>query len=478
MSGLSRVALSKLPVADVTLRTLLVASLLAVWPTAEAVDRGDAAPADMPHRVMAVGRWNPSAPQGPVGPPWGPPPPQGDPIISKVATSVVIDFNGVDQRCMLTSGQAVTEEFGVPAYHRTVMGHDVRELRPEMRDQLVAGSRRVLPDDGFDSPFRDLRVNWLELRQDHDDGDARIQLQHYDGMPIAPVPSALTQPAAAIYGYGDDSTDPAGYGILRSGAHLVGGTATNTGWPGGAVAWSAPQFAANPQGHCDWDIGGPLDTPAYGVFALASLFNTPCDTTQRPSPWYPPGFMGQSWPGDTTFHAALNSNGVVVDNPDTTLWADVGNWEQVVYLISEVCTKEVNVHVVGGGTVHGNIIGQPLDSYDTDRLDHDVECHGSAELLHLGLGDCLEAVHQPEDLELFVEPDDGWYFAGWTQPTPVPSTPLPPQCPCSGPGPSCILEFDDIGKYTPEASSDVVHCIAEFERVNQPGGNTGGTVPM
>lgn len=410
--------------------------------------------------------------------------------VIRVATSNVISYQGIDQRCLLTARHAPRKNAdGDWLYPRVVMQSDVEELWPDSRDQLVATTRGLRPENAART-YRDLRVNWVENRLDNPEtGDIRIHLGDYVARPIKPAPMRLLnrvpRPEYSIWGYGndsdialpDDAFESTGWAHLRSGdARVVGAESQPRG--GGARMLTDP-LAKPVNSECRGDSGAAVQIDGHGVFSGVSGGSLhACDPGQRKR-WTDPESRRRLGP-DRVLHTVLNSNGVeIASPPEDTAWQNVGNWEQIVYFINDICTKDMTFGVSGDGYIDG-YIDAPLEAYGADRLNKEVLCVGKHDGLLWSLGDCSEAVHQPEDLLVTAEANDGWEFLRWSD-GPFGTDPYRDErggCPCIGQGAECDILFDEIGYYSAEGSYDASYCVAEFRQVGSSGEGGGGGVAV
>lgn len=467
------------------LRMLALAMLLAI-PPAHAIFDGALLGDAESQSVPAIGHWTQPAPCPEDGC-------QGNPgSLVRVATANVISHRGIDQRCVLTARHAPPwDENDNPQYPRVVMRSDVEELRPEDPDQLVAWTRTrgLLPEDAPHT-FRDLRINWLENRLDDPaNGDVRIHLGDYVARPIEAAPMALLnrlpRPRYGIWGYGhnddialaDDTFQPLGLGHLRSGQARV----VSAGWEaGGAGARMLTAALPDPvNSECRGDSGAAVRIDGHGVISgVVGGSLAACNPGDRER-WGDPDTRRRFGP-DRVLHTLLNSNGAeIASPPEDTAWEDVGNWEQIVYFINDICTKDMKFGVSGDGYIDGyvdNHSNSPLETYGTDRLNKEISCVGRHDRLVWSLGDCAEAVHQPEDLVLTAVANNGWEFFRWSDgPYETdPDTGQRANCPCIGQGAECDVTFDEIGAYSATGSYDLSYCVAEFREVAAPPRGGGG----
>ncbi|MEM7585824.1 MAG: hypothetical protein AAF560_20710 [Acidobacteriota bacterium] len=424
-----------------------------------------------------------------------------------IGTGNVIAYKGIDQRCVLTAKHVKPCKKGKTPpcvganarWHRAVLEQDVRTLVDAHRDQLVARTGAVMPGTPNFDTYRDLRINWLENKASDGD-DIRIALGDYDAKPIdqaplANLPNQQAQPAGIRYeivGYGDNASPTVGRGVRRWGKpKLLRLDVRGVGNKGARVRTTF--VASEPYSECYGDSGAAIDVNDKAFSAVSAGSNNNCNPALRADYWdpnpaagipddtgvpRPAGFPGAvRLDGGTVLHSILNSDTTasIATPPANTDWKNVGNWEQIKYQISNVCTKQVDTRISGEGKIVGSL-SSPLATYGEDRLDHDVFCEGFGGLLE-GYGDCVEAVHQPETLTLQAIPAADWEFDEWALPVEVAPDDGPPvdvdDCPC-GSNPVCVIHFDDIGTYTADVSDDYALCVAIFKPV-QP---TGGTCTM
>jgi len=476
--------------------------------------------------VPAVGEWTPGYPcsgNGCVDEPG---------YVKRLATSNVISYRGIDQRCLLTARHAAPwDKESENVYPRVVMQADVDPIFNYDRDQLVADTYGLLPKGGSDaagkpSPatYRDLRVNWVENRlDDPDNGDVRIHLSDYVAKPIRKVDlddlrdrmddEDKTRPFYDISGYGHSydhrfredkkmKHKPRGWGILRSGKSSVREVSEEPNG-GGARMSTRSVLNANNKKLLDWELKNAEclgDSGAAALFEDGKVFSgvsfgnvAHCDAENRadfrdpnPDPNANKRKRGgqEELNGEFVLHTLLNSTGRGISNPpEETPWEEVGNWEQVVYRINDICTKDMSFDISGLGFIVG-YVDRPLEEYGTVRLNKEITCFGSADRLVSGTGDCFEAVHQPEDLIVAAVGAPGWKFLQWSNgPYEIdPDTNTAGYCPCiekDPKDPDCKILFDEIGHYTADGSYDLSYCMAEF--VEEPvvndemgGGGLGG----
>ena len=439
--------------------------------------------------VPAIGEWTPL-------PCFGLECLRGMAILKRVATSNVISYRGIDQRCLLTARHAPPrDKDGNSLYPRVVMQANAGLLFPHARDQLVATSRGLLPVDHDEKMwmFRDLRVNWVENRlDDPETGDVRIHLDDYVARPIQPAPIASLKdkpgrpaPKYSIWGYGHNSDiegiddfKAVGWGHLRSGTGLIN-DATEEPHGGGARMRTLPiRSNKNPwNSECVGDSGAAARVEGLGVFSGVSFGNDQACNPEKRNKLTDP-VDNEPVNGDFVYHTLLNSKDQPIENPpEETPWNEVGNWEQIVYMVNDVCTKDMIFEVSGIGSILGEIEA-PLEAYGTERLNKKVSCAGSADRIVSSFGDCAEAVHQPEDLLVTAVPHVGWKFFRWSDGpfTTDPETDEVGRCPCIGQGKECEVLFDEIGYYSATGSYDLSYCVAEFQEVGTPPEAGGGGV--
>jgi len=490
---------------------LVLVALIGITLPAHAIFRGHLS--DDIRRVMAVGRWNVPEVQTGISS-------QHDGKImhdSKqrplIATTSVISHEGIDQRCMLTARHVEPGDEENPLWHRVVMDANVIRLTPKKPDQRIAVSGKIRPDDGHDT-YRDIRVNWLENKLDDDHGtddpaddDIRIHLGDYLGVPIQPAPvdglahdEEEEDEGYRITGYGhnhDDAGVPDGLGRQRVGDKMsITRVDEREGPKPGARARTLhrPRPRAHAHSECYGDSGASMELGERTLFSVVSAgVPVPCDPAGRADYWDlnpvegiesdpgaqpdadtlpqpPPDDLPAGLLGETVLHTLLHSNGVEVVDPQDTDWSEVGTWEQVKYLIAETCTKEMKFSVSGRGYITGQL-DTTIQPYETHRLDHDIDCDEDGRLVE-SIGDCVEAVHQEDVLNVVAEPDDtDWVFLEWQAPmtaTLDDGTEFEPNCPCEGQRAQCEIEFTPIGEYGPDRSVDVSWCTALFVPVATP----------
>lgn len=455
--------------------------------------------------VLALGKWGANGALVPVLEE------QDDPVF--IGTANVIEFQGIDQRCVLTAkhvapcaaGKNPPCEGADAKWHRAVLEQNVRTLTGAKRDQLVARTGAVMPNLPGHDTYRDLRVNWLEYKKSTET-DARIELDDYQAVeiveaPLGWLPPEFDEQRYLITGYGHNAGVARGRGIRRYGWPIMNQLEVRTTGNGGARIRSS-FVPTDRYSECYGDSGAAIDLGLGRFSAVSHGSLQHCDPRLRdpypepdptveedepptgsgppqpePEPSEPPNV-----PGGTVFHSLLNSEGQIAQPPEDTVWADVGNWEQIKYQISNVCTKELNVRISGEGQVRGTL-NTTLPWYDTDRLNQEIYCVGNGSP-ESGLGDCTEAIHQPETITLIAEARDEevWEFEAWEPAVLAAPDDGPPadlnDCPCEGKGPTCEVYFEEIGTYTSEISDDRTFCVAKFKKVPQQGSCTEPPCPI
>ncbi|MGB0592010.1 MAG: hypothetical protein ACPGU1_20200 [Myxococcota bacterium] len=442
------------------------------------------------NQVMSVGKWAPLEPEVGGGMSSFP----GDKEL--VGTTMVIKHEGIDTRCMLTAKHLKPwESKDEPMYHRVVMGADVTLVTPAHRDQLVADTASTRSwDFGVHAidPYRDLRVLWLENR--HSDGaDLRLRLQDYEAQKLTPLPldEGLHSQAYTMSGYGmtGDGGGAAGAGVHHSGDGRVKRVQVRPDVQGGGARIQVLPGLDSGRTECSGDSGTSIMLEDREVFSAMSMGATSCNPENR-NQWLDPSSTktskrkGSRLPGNVNLHSALNDRGTFSGDPEKFSleeWGELGNWQQVTYFVSKVCTKEVVFQVQGSGAIVGHITGEPLRAYETPRLNHSVSCVGkNPDIQTVSMGDCVEAVHQPEGLAVEAIPADGWAFYRWSDGPDVVTDgghQAPSLCPCEGQPVKCTMSFDDVGHYDAQSSIDLSMCMAEFVRVPGKGGGGGPAQP-
>jgi hypothetical protein len=486
------------------LRTVaLVAALTMTLPAPSADAVYDGVPVlggdTLLNQVMSLGRWVDPNQGGGMG--FWP----GDKEM--VGTAMVIAHERIEARCMLTAKHLTTwDTHGDPEYHRVVIGSDVRRLKPAHRDQLVAETEVARGGKagplGID-PYRDLRVLWLENRKD-DGADKRIRLRDYAAQPIGPLPlpEGHQDKAYTMSGYGmsGDAGVDTQNAIHRAGDGRVTKVEFRADIHGGGARMQVRPGLKSRRTECMGDSGTAVMLGDRTVFSAMTTGGQlkgqkVCDPDKK-FDWLDPNggdtLSGNppSLAAEISLYSALNDRGEISGDPETftTLdWNHLGNWQQVEYLVSKVCTKEVFFQVQGSGSIDGELTGKPLRAYDTERLNHSIACVGeNPDIQTVSTGDCLEAVHQPEGLTVEATPAEGWAFHRWSDGPEVMTDGghvAPSLCPCegkpvTGKPATCSIDFDDIGQYDAHSSIDVSMCMAEFVRVDAEGEGSGPTSPM
>jgi hypothetical protein len=440
------------------------------------------------NQVMSLGRWVEPHAAGGIG--FWP----GDKEM--VGTTMVIEHEGINARCMLTAKHLKTwDTYGDPEYHRVVMGSDVRRLKPGHRDQLVAETEvtrggNPVPH-GID-PYRDIRVLWLENRQS-DGADKRLRLRDYDAQLLAPLPLAngfhTTPYTMSGYGMTGDAGEETKSGAHHAGDSQVRRVQVRPDVQGGGARIQVKPGLTSGRAECFGDSGTAVMLGDRTVFSALSMGMSPCNPAERKK-WLDPnaskGSKGKAsgLPGNVSLYSALNDRGELSGDPETfsnQTWSQLGNWQQATYFVSKVCTKEVLFQVQGSGSIDGDITGKPLRAYDTERLNHTIACDGdNPDIQTVSTGDCVEAVHQPEGLAVEATPASGWAFHRWSDGPDVSTDgghEAPSICPCEGQTAKCTMDFGDIGHYDAHSSIDVSMCVAEFVRVPGKGGGGGPVQP-
>lgn len=253
-----------------------------------------------------------------------------------------------------------------------------------------------------------------------------------------------SETGTSMMGYGKNMTG-SGAGIKRKGyakyTAYNPGTNVNPPLDGG---WYHIDKGPTGQFTCGGDSGGPLFrmgnfAKTYGVASAVGSLNGPeCGT----------GFL----------------LGMIYTSIDSAkIQGGTSNKEWVDQTTTDICTKKaLFIPMDFHGSVTGTLQNYRYIYSDMPQMNGSISCALS------GGSDCVENVHYQESLSVTAVPYSGWQFSSWLNG----GGSLKP-CPCVGQGANCTIEYDDIGYYDEEISSDEAICIASFQPAG--GGSSGGS---